>query len=136
MLSALKTIFLEEGLKNGLYRGASVTVARASLLNGAQLASYDTMKRKLGWDEGPRLHIFCALMSGIIAQTVVMPIDSIKSQMMLGNGWRDVANTLRMNGPFYLYRGWAPACVGQGMIMVLQMPLIEEFRRLLGVEAI
>lgn len=136
MMSAFMTIFRQEGLKNGLYRGASVTVARASVLNGSQLASYDTLKRKLKWEEGPVLHCFCALLSGIIAQTVIMPIDTIKSQMMLGNGWRDVTIILKKNGPFYLYRGWTPACAGQSMIMLLQMPLIEEFRRLLGVEAI
>ncbi|KAL3803684.1 hypothetical protein HJC23_003738 [Cyclotella cryptica] len=110
MISAFWTIFRQEGLKNGLYRGASVTVARASLLNGAQLASYDTLKRQLKWEEGPMLHSFCALLSGVVAQTVIMPIDTIKSQMMLGNRWVDVAAILQKNGPFYLYRGWVPAC--------------------------
>ena len=136
MISAFLTIFKEEGLTKGLYRGASVTVLRASLLNGAQLASYDTLKRSIEWNEGPALHFFCGLASGVIAQTVVMPVDTIKSQMMLGNGWKDVFVTLQRNGPFYLYRGWLPACAGQGLIMVLQMPLIEEFRRLLGINAL
>ena len=136
IVEAFFTIFRQEGLVKGLYRGASVTVARASLLNGAQLASYDTLKRQLRWNEGPSLHLFCGLASGIIAQTFIMPFDTIKSRMMLGNGWKDVFTTIRMNGPLYLYRGWTPACAGQGLIMVLQMPLIEEFRRLLGIKAI
>jgi hypothetical protein len=139
MVSALVHIWKEEGLRKGLYRGASVTVARASLLNGAQLASYDTLKKKLGWREGPVLHAFCALASGIIAQTLVMPIDTLKSHMMLGKSWRSVLKELRQQQgpPFYgLYRGYLPASAGQGLIMVLQMPLIEEFRRLLGVAAI
>ena len=75
-------------------------------------------------------------LDGIIAQTVVMPIDTIKSSMMVGNNWSSTWNVLRTNGPFWLYRGYFPACAGQGFIMVLQMPLIEEFRRLLGVRAI
>ena len=136
MISAFVTIGREEGLRRGLYRGASVTVLRASLLNGAQLASYDTFKKRLDWEEGPILHSVCALISGVVAQTVIMPIDTIKSQMMLGNSWREVAEITRNRGFVYLYRGWVPACCGQSMIMVLQMPLIEEFRRLLGVEAI
>lgn len=37
--STFVAILQKEGMKNGLYRGASVTIARASLLNGAQLAS-------------------------------------------------------------------------------------------------
>ena len=137
----LSTTFLQivrdEGLRSGLYRGASVTVMRASLLNGAQLASYDTLKRYMSWmEEGPRLHIVCALLSGIIAQTIVMPIDTIKSSMMVGNCRSGVWKTLRERGTLWLFKGYLPACAGQGLIMVLQMPLIEEFRRLLGVAAI
>jgi hypothetical protein len=120
-----------------LYRGASVTIARASLLNGSQLASYDTLKRSLPFlPEGPLLHVVCALLSGILAQTVVMPIDTIKSSMMVGNGWKTVGERLVANGPFWLYRGYLPACAGQGLIMLLQMPVIEEFRRCLGLAAI
>ena len=113
-----------------------MTVARASLLNGAQLASYDTLKRLLPWEEGVLLHTTCALLSGIIAQTVVMPIDTIKSSLMIGSSPSFVWKTLKERGPFWLYKGYLPACAGQGLIMVLQMPLIEEFRRLLGVKAI
>lgn len=136
MRSALKTIAQTEGLVAGLYRGSAVTVLRASLLNGAQLASYDTLKHQLGWTEGPVLHLTCAGASGVIAQTFIMPIDSLKSQMMLGKGWEAVGEVIRKNGPFWFYRGYLPACAGQGLIMILQMPLIEEFRRLLGVAAI
>ena len=136
MASALIKIMKEEGLRSGLYRGASVTIARATLLNGAQLASYDTLKRRLHWEEGPVFHVTCALASGIIAQTVVMPIDTVKSHVMLGNGWRAVFDVMRANGPFWFYRGYLPACAGQGLIMMIQMPLIEEFRRLLNVDAL
>ena len=164
MWSALVTIWREEGLVQGLYRGASVTIARACVLNGAQLASYDTMKHyTINWgqahadssgsgklyQEGPLLHISCALFSGILAQSVIMPIDTVKSHMMLGKGWKDVLqhigsllmdqhskaiHPIRLTK--WLYRGYAPACAGQGLIMVLQMPLIEAFRRSLGVAAI
>lgn len=136
MMTTLMRVFQQEGLQQGLYRGATVTVARASLLNGAQLTSYDTLKRSLNWKEGPALHLVCALLSGIIAQTVVMPIDTIKSSMMVGKCPKGVWDTLKTRGPFWLYKGYLPACAGQGLIMVLQMPLIEEFRRLLGVSAI
>lgn len=106
MSTTFLTIIRQEGLRTGLFRGASVTVARASLLNGSQLASYDTLKRKLGWEEGPLLHIFCAFTSGIIAQTVVMPIDTIKSSMMVGNCPKGVIKAMIQNGgPLWFYRG-------------------------------
>lgn len=131
-------ILRHDGLSKGLYRGAAVTIARASVLNGAQLASYDTLKRTFHGkiEEGPVLHVLCALCSGIIAQTVAMPIDTIKSSMMVGNRLQDVGEILKRRGPSWLYRGYFPACAGQGLIMVLQMPLVEEFRRLLGLSAI
>ena len=84
----------------------------------------------------PTLHVTCAFASGVIAQTVVMPIDTIKSSMMVGNTFRQVVGTMRSNGPFWFYRGYLPACAGQGIIMVLQMPLIEALREMLGVKAI
>lgn len=137
LITAFLTIMKQEGLQKGLYRGASVTVTRASLLNGSQLASYDTLKKTLGWEEGPFLHIFCAFASGVIAQTVIMPIDTIKSSMMIGNCPKGVLEAMMSNGgPLWLYRGYVPACAGQGLIMVLQMPLIEQFRKLLGLKAI
>jgi hypothetical protein len=137
LINTFLTITRQEGLRNGLYRGASVTVTRASLLNGSQLASYDTMKKSLGWKEGPTLHIFSAFLSGVIAQTVVMPLDTIKSSMMVGKGSKGVFQVMVDNGGlFWFYRGYLPACAGQGFIMVLQMPLIEHFRYMLGVKAI
>lgn len=136
ILMTIRAILHTEGLQSGLYRGAGVTVLRASLLNGAQLASYDTLKQLSHLEEGPTLHTLCAFMSGVIAQTVIMPIDTIKSSMMVGNCPQTVWKTLLERGPTWLYRGYLPACAGQGLIMVLQMPLIEEFRRLLGVKAI
>lgn len=136
MLQTFTKIAREEGVASGLYRGASVTIARASLLGGSQLASYDSLKRWLGWEEGAALHATCSLASGVIAQTVIMPIDTVKSHLMLGKDWRTVFDSMRAQGPRWFFRGYVPACAGQGMIMVLQMPLVEELRRVLGVDAI
>lgn len=136
MFTTFMSVLEKEGWAQGIYRGAMVTVARAAFLNGAQLASYDTLKKVSGQEEGPVLHFACALASGVIAQTVVMPIDTIKSSMMMGSSWSNLWNVFRANGPGWLYRGYLPACAGQGLIMVLQMPLIEQFRRLLGVKSI
>ena len=143
MAQALASIARDEGVRGGLYRGAAVTVARATLLNGAQLAAYDLLKRRakrrLAAREGWRLHAACALASGALAQALVMPVDVVKSHLMQGaarGGWRAVRAGVRAHGPRWLVRGIAPACAGQGLVMVLQMPLIEELRRLLGVAAI
>ncbi|KAL3936559.1 MAG: hypothetical protein SGBAC_008144 [Bacillariaceae sp.] len=135
--STFLAILREEGLRSGLYRGASVTIARASLLNGAQLASYDSLKHVVEMPEGPLLHIMCAFSSGVIAQTVVMPIDTIKSSLMIGKCRTGIVEAVMKNGGAkWFYRGYLPACAGQGLIMVLQMPLIEQFRKMLGAQPI
>ena len=55
-------------------------MARATLLSSSQLGSYDALKgackRWLGAAEGVALHLSCSLMSGIIAQTVIQPVDT------------------------------------------------------------
>ena len=78
MVTAFLRIFQQEGLQNGLYRGASVTIERASLLNGSQLELMTGEKK-----------VQCCMWLGFM-------------------------------------------CV----IMVLQMPLIEQLRSMLGVRAI
>jgi|EP01049_Picozoa_sp_SAG25_P009373 hypothetical protein len=65
-----------------------------------------------------------------------MPFDTIKSHMMMGGGVGAVLAQARKVGPRWFYRGYMPACAGQGIIMLLQMPLVEELRRQMGVEAI
>ena len=71
-LGAFGRVVSTEGL-SGLYRGSGATVARATLLSGSQLGSYDALKDLLkGWlgaGEGVGLHLGCSLLSGLIAQT-------------------------------------------------------------------
>lgn len=106
MPSTIVAILQEDGLKKGLYRGASVTIARASLLNGAQLSSYDSLKHGLSFQEGPFLHVLCAFSSGVIAQTVVMPIDTIKSSLMVGTSRTGIIQSITKNGGIrWFYRG-------------------------------
>ena len=55
-------------------------MARATLLSSSQLGSYDALKgackRWLGATEGVALHLSCSLASGIVAQTVIQPVDT------------------------------------------------------------
>jgi hypothetical protein len=68
--NAFYKTFVNEGLINGLYRGTSATVVRASLLTGTQLSSYDEIKylfkSKGILDEGFSLHILASIFSGIV----------------------------------------------------------------------
>ena len=154
-LVAFATIAKREGVA-GLWRGWGACVARAATLSGAQLATYDTAKRRLRSDdpssafkEGPLLHFAASLASGVVAQTVTQPADTIKTLVMARAGgegegearWKKNVGALATaralvakSGPAALYRGFWPAAARQGPVMVIQMPLVEQFRKALGLE--
>jgi solute carrier family 25 uncoupling protein 8/9 len=151
-LVAFATIARREGVA-GLWRGWGACVARAATLSGAQLATYDTVKRRLRSDdpssafkEGPLLHFTASLASGVVAQTVTQPADTIKTLVMAradGFGtkknenvgaWGTARALVAKSGPAALYRGFWPAAARQGPVMVIQMPIVEQFRKAMGLE--
>ena len=164
-IRAFSMIAKEEGVVRGLWRGVGVCVARASLLSGSQLGTYDAAKRYLlvknnEEDEsttnkstmtttmtttspflftrdGPALHFTCAFISGVVAQTVTQPVDTLKTLAMSSTNKNSLflaANVIRERGFFALYNGFWPAAMRQGPVMVLQMPIVEQLRRLCGLE--
>ncbi|CAL6357270.1 unnamed protein product [Bathycoccus prasinos] len=166
---AFSMISREEGVVKGLWRGVGVCVARASLLSGSQLGTYDAVKRYLLLrgereeddeiektttapspflfkEDGPPLHFTCAFISGVVAQTVTQPVDTLKTLAMSSNanaassggGNKNslslAASVIRERGFFALYNGFWPAAMRQGPVMVLQMPIVEQLRRLCGLD--
>uniref|UniRef100_A0A7S0J389 Mitochondrial carrier protein n=1 Tax=Calcidiscus leptoporus TaxID=127549 RepID=A0A7S0J389_9EUKA len=126
---------------HALYSGWSACVLRAALLSSSQLASYDcaksSAKRLEIAAEGPAMHTMCSFTSGLIAQTIVQPVDTVRTVMLAGyTGGGGLiacaASILREAGPLGLYRGYLPAILRQGPVIAMQMPLIEELRRLFG----
>lgn len=151
-LGAFPQILREEGAAAGLWRGSLPTVIRAAGLSGSQLASYETLKTvvkdAMGWKEGPVLHLSCSLASGLIAQTVIQPVDTIRSVVMVPSAtaastaspWSPVVQGLKSSGGGlagslrFLYRGYVVACCRQGPIMLIQMPLVEQLRLQMGLD--
>lgn len=134
----------KEGMK-GLWRGTTTSMARAALLSGSQLATYDRgktlMKTHGGWTEGYQLHLCCAALSGLAAQTACMPADTIKTRYMAsargglyGSPLSCLRQTIASEGPAGLYRGYLPALARQAPVMVIQMPIVEQIRRLVGLD--
>ena len=137
---AFRHIAMTEGGIGALYKGMSATVMRGALLSGAQLATYDACKatmKRLDIPEGPALHMASSCMSGLVAQTVIQPADTLRTLMMGGSGngglFGCAAKLVSEGGLFALYRGYLPALARQGPVIMVQMPLIEEIRRLMGV---
>lgn len=143
---ALWTILQTEGLARGLWRGTSATMARAAALSGGQLASYDhgkVMIKGAGlMEEGTRLHVVAAIISGIVATTCCNPPDVVKSRLMLE---RAAARGVASAGPLAIagaiwreqglrgfFRGWLPAYARAGPAYFIQMPIVEQLRSSFG----
>ena len=140
VVAGLRAIAADGGGVAGLWRGWPVSVARASLLSGSQLATYDTAKRsfkeRLGFAEGPPLHVCCSLLSGFVAQLVIQPVDTVKTLVMDSSSAESsparFARLARERGVLALYRGLLPALMRQGPVMLVQLPLTEQIRRVFG----
>jgi hypothetical protein len=81
----LQSIAAREGVA-GLYVGTTATTIRAAMGTGAQLAAYDHTKhvcRTNQWaEEGPGLHVFASVISGLAFATGAAPADIIKARVM------------------------------------------------------
>ena len=138
-LSVVRAVHANEGGIAALWRGVAATAVRATLLSGAQLATYDELKSRLKSagvaTEGPRLHVFCGAVSGLVAQTVCQPADTIKSRVLSGgfpSAGACLKHTLTTEGVAGLFRGYLPAICRQTPVVLVQMPLIEQIRVAVG----
>ena len=142
--AAVSDVIANEGGVAALWRGLGATVARQMLLSGGQLASYDqakqTARETFGCKESPALHLTCAALSGVVAQFACMPADVIKVKILSGDHgtsvWQCISRTVAEEGMLGLYRGFWPAVCRQCPVILVQMPLIEQIRRLAGLDHI
>jgi solute carrier family 25 (mitochondrial uncoupling protein), member 8/9 len=143
---AFATIAREEGVVAGFYRGASVTAVRAALLTAGQVSSYSWCKHFLkehgGMREGFPLHSLSAVLSGVVAVTLSQPADTVKSRLLSAKdahspfrgGLDCLLQTVRHEGPHVLFRGWSASFLRIGPHFSLSLPLLEVFRRYLGLD--
>lgn len=87
--NAIFRIAKEEGVST-LWKGATPTVARAMVVNGAQLASYSQAKETListsYFQEGIFLHFNASMISGLITTIASMPVDIVKTRVQKSSG--------------------------------------------------
>ena len=74
----------EEGVLT-LWSGATPTIARAIVVNAAQLGTYsqakESSKRMLNLKEGIPLHFLAAMISGLVTTIASMPVDIVKTRL-------------------------------------------------------
>ncbi|KAL4250099.1 mitochondrial carrier family protein [Abortiporus biennis] len=139
--SGLMSLLKSEGLK-GLTRGLGTNTTRAVLMNGSQVGSYDLFKKSLlaaplpiiGFQLHDNLlcHVISSVLAGTVATTVCAPADVIRSRIMSHSGTvgplHILSESLRHEGPRFLFKGWTPAFIRLGPNTVLMFVFYEQLK--------
>ncbi|KAF5377153.1 hypothetical protein D9615_006358 [Tricholomella constricta] len=141
-VTGLISIIKEEGIQ-GLARGLGPNTVRAVLMNASQVASYDFFKTTLLHHPLPLvdyqlrdnllLHVVASTLAGTFATTVCSPADVVRSRVMAASCNRSVAQilvqSLREEGPRFLFKGWTPAFIRLGPNTVLLFVFFEQLKK-------
>lgn len=136
---ALVRMAREEGILT-LWRGAVPTMARAMVVNAAQLASYSQAKQSLMntgyFSENIILHFWASMISGFVTTAASMPVDIAKTRLQSMKiidgkpeykGAVDVfSRVVRNEGFFALWKGFTPYYARIGPHTVLTFIFLEQ----------
>jgi len=139
VFNALFRIYKEEGLLT-LWRGATPTMARAMVVNAAQLATYSQAKQIIldsGYiKDGIFCHFVASMISGLVTTIASMPVDIAKTRLQSMKyidgkpeykGAGDVlAKVVRKEGFFSLWKGFTPYYFRLGPHTVLTFIFLEQ----------
>jgi len=139
--NALSRIVREEGVLT-LWRGATPTIARAIVVNAAQLGTYsqakESAKKMMNMSEGIPLHFTAAMISGLVTTIASMPVDIVKTRLQNQKivdgvpeykGVIDVFGRIIKNeGFFSLWKGFLPYYFRLGPHTVITFILVEQLK--------
>jgi len=139
VFNALARIYKEEGLTT-LWRGATPTIARAMVVNAAQLATYSQAKQAIlgsGYiQDGIFCHFIASMISGLVTTIASMPVDIAKTRLQNMKytdgkaeykGASDVLlKVVRKEGFFSLWKGFTPYYFRLGPHTVLTFIFLEQ----------
>lgn len=143
VFNALFRISREEGVLT-LWRGCGPTMARAMVVNAAQLGTYSQAKQLLlGLDyfsDNIFTHFCASMISGLVTTLASMPVDIAKTRiqnMKIIDGKPEYSGSLdvlgkliRNEGFFSLWKGFTPYYARLGPHTVLTFVFLEQFRKL------
>lgn len=148
VVAAMRDVARSEGVVRGLLvRGVSASAPRGAAIAIGEVTTYDYAKSRLARHpafardaqngaEPFSLHIVTSVITGVVATTVAAPFDTIKSRVMArgGNAWTALRSLVAREGPAALLAGWWPAYCRLAPHAILTFPLLEQLRRLAGLE--
>ncbi|KAF7816055.1 mitochondrial uncoupling protein 2 [Senna tora] len=134
-MDAYLTIARQEGL-GALWTGLGPNIARNAIINAAELASYDQVKRTIltipGFTDNAFTHLVAGLGAGFFAVFVGSPVDVVKSRMMGDSTYKNTIDcflkTLFNEGFLAFYKGFLPNFARVGAWNVVMFLTLEQVR--------
>jgi hypothetical protein len=140
-----RTIISEGGV-TGLYRGIDTTMARAAILGGTKMGTYDTVKQQLraqaGWKDGASMIFTASILTGLATTIATSPATNARTMIMASppgtySGMLGcMAAIVRAQGPAGLFTGFAAQWLRFGPYAVVQFTVWEQLRSLCGIKPI
>ena len=131
-----RKVWAAEGIP-GLWTGLVPNLFRNSIINAAELASYDQYKEicvhTFRMKEGYFLHFICAFAAGFTACIFGSPFDVMKTRMMNSpdkypNIVRCFSRTLGEEGPMAFYKGFTANFTRLGSWNVVMFMTLEQVK--------
>lgn len=142
VFNALYRITKDEGLLT-LWRGSTPTVARAMVVNAAQLSTYSQAKQFIlgtGYvADGIFTHFIASMISGLVTTIASMPVDIAKTRiqnMRIIDGKPEykgaidvLSRVIKSEGFFSLWKGFTPYYFRLGPHTVLTFIFLEQMNK-------
>ncbi|KAL1496332.1 hypothetical protein AB1Y20_016288 [Prymnesium parvum] len=131
-------------VEGGAFHGATPLVIRGALLSGGQQLGYDgtktICKRQALLEDGPLLHLAASIAAAGVACTFAAPFDFLQTRYQSGRAdgtqWGSLLECARAmvaeGGGLIFFRGWIPFFGRLAPLFIINLPLYERLRRLLG----
>lgn len=128
------------------FKGASILVARGALFSAGFSAGYDGTKsqfRQRGFTESPWIHAGASIVAAFFATAVAAPFDSILTRyqsMRIAPNSSSISpltcatNMFREGGIRVFFKGWTLFFSRVAPLFLIQLPLYEQTRKLLGMD--
>jgi len=138
-MDCYRKVYAQGGI-GAFWQGWGPNVLRNSIINAAELASYDQYKQWVLayglFQDGIPCHIFCAAWSGLTAVIFGSPVDVLKTRIMqapkgtYANPLDAFAKTLYNEGIPAFYKGFAPnvgRLAGWNIAMFLTLEQVKKY---------
>lgn len=135
-MDCYKKILATDGI-TGLWVGVFPNIMRNSIINAAELASYDQFKQialKAEIPDSLGLHVACSFGAGFNAVVVGSPVDVLKTRLMNKvegqptNPFTMIAWVLKNEGPLAFYKGFTTNFLRIGSWNVIMFVTLEQIK--------